>query len=224
MRPLVAALTLLAATSAGAEWQADFFAGASHTPKSDMTLVVNTPAGPADHEFREVRWKNSLEVGARATYWLASVPWYGLGVDFAHFDADIPIQSVNTTIRGVTAPATLGAIDFSVFTLGLDLVRLRYRGTLQPYFAAGPALFRIKATNVGNPEMTRRPVVDTALGYKVGAGVSLALRKDLGLFTEFRYTHVKADLLFDSALSSSRFPLRFDLNTHHLVTGLSVSF
>ena len=221
---LLAFAALLAATSARAEWQADLYAGAAHTPNSDMTLVVNTPGGNADHEFHNVKWKNSLELGARAGYWLASAPWYGVGLDLAHFDADVPGQTVDTTIQGTTAPTALGAIDISVLMLSFDVIRLRYRGTLQPYFSAGPALFRIKATNRGNGELTSKSGTDNALGYKIGAGLSWTLRKDLALFGEFRYTHVKAEPVLEGALTGAGIPLRFDLNTHHLVAGVSLGF
>ena len=215
------ALLALASTPAFAQWQADLFLGAAYTPKSDMTLVVNTPGGNANHTFHDVHWSNSVEIGARATYWLPSVPWYGIGFELAAFDADIPKQSVNLTIQGATAPATLGEIDVSVLSLGLDLVRLRYRGTLEPYFAAGPALFRVKATNRGNGELSTRPATDDAWGYKAGAGLAWHVSRSVAVFGEYRYTHVRAEPTIDSALSSSRIPLRFDLDTHHLVAGVS---
>jgi opacity protein-like surface antigen len=226
MRARFAAVLLLALAAgvARAEPQIDLYAGGAHTPSSDMTLVVNTPGGNADHEFHDVKWKNSLELGARAGYWLASAPWYGVGLDFAHFDANIPGQSVDTTIQGVTAPAALQAIDVSVLMLGFDVVRLRYKGSLQPYFSAGPALFRIKATNRGNPELTSKSATDNALGYKIGAGLSWTLRKDLALFGEFRYTHVKAEPVLEGAVTGSGIPLRFDLNTHHLIAGVTFGF
>ena len=224
MRLLVLLGFCLAVASARAEWQADLYAGAAHTPNSDMTLVVNTPGGNADHEFHNVKWKNSLELGARAGYWLPSAPWYGVGLDFAHFDADIPGQTVDTTIQGVTAPAVLGTIDISVLMLSFDVVRLRYRSTLTPYFSAGPTLFRIKATNRGNGELTSKSATDNAIGYKIGAGLSWTLRKDLALFGEFRYTHVKAEPVLEGALTGAGIPLRFDLNTHHLVAGVTFGF
>lgn len=226
MRPLgvLIPLSTAAATPAYAQWQADLFLGAAYTPKSDMTLVVNTPAGNADHTFHDVHWDNSAEIGARGTYWFPSLPWYGVGFEIAAFDADIPKQSVNLTLQGATAPATLGEIDVSVMSLGLDLVRLRYRGTLEPYFSAGPALFRVKATNRGNAELSTRSATDDAWGYKVGAGLAWHVRQSIAIFGEYRYTHVKAEPVIDSGLSSSRIPLRFDLNTHHLVAGVSFGF
>ncbi len=224
MRLLLFAGLCLAAAAARAEPQIELYAGAAHTPKSNMTLVVNTPGGNADHEFHNVKWKNSLELGGRAGYWFAAAPWYGVGLDLAHFDADIPGQTVDTTIQGTTAPTALGAIDISVLMLGFDVVRLRYQGTLTPYFSAGPALFRIKATNRGNGELTSKSGTDNAIGYKIGAGLSWTLRKDLALFGEFRYTHVKAEPVLEGALTGAGIPLRFDLNTHHLVAGVTFGF
>jgi len=225
MRLLISLLALLTAATAHAEWTADVYAGGAHTPRSNMTLLVNTAfSGQADHEFHNVRWENSLELGARASWWLPSAPWYGVGVEFFHFDADIPSQTVDTTIRGTTAPATLGEIDVSVMTLAFDLVRLRYRGALQPYFNAGPALFRVKVTNKGNSELTNKPATDTAWGYLLGAGVAWPFAKNAALFSEFRYSHVKAEPVLESTLSPASIPLRFDLNTQHLIVGLNYAF
>jgi opacity protein-like surface antigen len=231
----LAGLVLLfaAATPASAEWFADVYGGVSHTPRSDLTFVIRPGGRPSDHTFRDVKWDPSAVFGARAGYWLEAAPWYGIGLDVFRFNANIPTQTENSTIVGASGPATLGAIDIAVTAIALDLVRLRYplmasaeysKGRLQPYVTAGPALFRIKATNKANGELSTQPGADSATGYKLGAGLSWQLTRAAAIFGEYRYTHVRAEPVVDSALSSLRVPLQFDLNTHHLVAGASFSF
>ena len=233
MRCALGLLLFAAATPASAEWFADVYGGAAYTPRSDITLVVGSPAGPADHVFHDVKWDKSAVFGARLGHWFEVLPWYGVGVDVFRFGADVPMQTVDTTISGTTAPAMLQAIDFSVVAFGLDLVRLRYpllvgpeypKGRLQPYAAGGPALFRVKVTNKANGELTTQPASDTSIGYKVGGGLSWSLTRRAAIFGEYRYTHVHSEPVLAGAITGARVPMKFDLDSHHLVAGVSFHF
>src|SRR4051812_44100061 len=103
LRPVLAALCFLlfaVATPVSAEWFADLYGGVAYTPRSDITLVVGSPAGPADHTFHDVEWEKSEVFGARAGYWFDAAPWYGIGLDVFRFDANVPTQTVDVTISG----------------------------------------------------------------------------------------------------------------------------
>jgi opacity protein-like surface antigen len=221
------------AGAARAEAFADLYGGSAYTPRSDIVLVVGSPSGPADHTFHDVKWDSSRVYGARAGYWLETAPWYGFGLDVFRFSANVPAQTVDTTISGVTAPATLKQIDFSVVSVGFDVLRLRYplfasaqfpRGRLDPYLTAGPAIFRVTVTNKGNGELTTAPASDTVTGYKAAGGLSWGLTKDFGLFGELRYTHFHAEPKLQGTITGARVPTRFDLDTWHLLVGGSFRF
>jgi opacity protein-like surface antigen len=155
------------------------------------------------------------------------VPWYGIGLDYFGFDANVSRQTVDTTIFGATAPATLQPIDFSVSALAVDLVRLRYRflaGRFQPYLTAGPAFFRVKVTNKGNGELTTDTATDSVTGYKIAGGLSLQIAKGVAIFGEFRYTHFRAEPVLQGTITGAHVPLKFDLDTRHLLAGLSFRF
>jgi opacity protein-like surface antigen len=222
---------LATATPVSAEWFADLYGGGAYTVRSDLTLVIGSPSGPADHVFHEVKWNRSAVLGARAGYWFA--PRFGIGLDIFHFNANIPAQTVQTTIQGATAPATLQAMEFSTTAFAFDVLRFRYPlevnaefpgGRLQPYAALGPALFRTRVRNTGNSELTTARVTDTALGYKAGAGLSWQLTKRAALFGEYRYTHFRAEPVLRGTITSARVPMRSDIDTHHLLGGVSFSF
>jgi opacity protein-like surface antigen len=239
-RPLLAALCFAAlagfltrSSPASAEFFADLYVGAAYTPNSDVTFVIRLPTGAADHTSHDVKWDTSGTIGARFGYWFESVPWFGIGLDVFTFNADIPTQTVPTTILGVTAPARLGAIDVSVTAIAFDMVRLRYpflvspqfpRGRLQAYATAGPALFQTRVKNVGNSELTTGSATDTSSGVKAGAGLYWQLGKEVAIFGEYRYTHYSAEPVLQSALSPLPVPFQFDLDTHHLVAGVSFRF
>jgi opacity protein-like surface antigen len=229
----VALLLIFFAAPARAEWYADIYGGAAYTPHSDMTLVVGSPNGPADHVFHDVKWNQSTELGMRAGYWFDSLPWYGVGLDAFHFDADVPTQTVDVAISGATLPATLQAIDVSASVVAFDVLRLRYplmaggeypNGRLQPYASAGPALFRVRVTNKANGELTTQPASNTTPGYKLAAGLSWQFTRRIGLFGEYRYTHVSVESALQGTITGARVPTQFDLDTHHLVAGLSLRF
>jgi opacity protein-like surface antigen len=230
------ALCFLLAASAGpacAEWYADLYGGVAYTPPSDITLVVGSPMGPADHLFHDVKWDNSAVLGARAGYWFDSAPWYGIGLDVFRFDADIPSQTVELTILGNTAPATLKAIDVANTVIAFDVLRLRYplqvsaeypKGRLQPYFNAGPALFKVHVTNRENTELSTRTATDSSVGYKIGGGLSWQLTSRASIFGEYRFTHVRSEAMLQGTITGAQVPMKFDLDTHHVVAGVSFGF
>jgi len=224
---------IAAAPPAFAEWFADLYGGAAYTPNSDMTLVVNTPGGNADHTFHDMKWDTSGELGLRAGFWFDRARWYGMALDVFRFNANLPMQTVDTTIGMATAPATLQKIDFAVAGFGLDVVRVRLplatsqkypMGRFQPYVTAGPAVFRVRVTNRGNGELTTQPAYDTAVGYKAGAGLSWQLTTGAAIFAEYRYTHFHAEPELQGTITGVRVPMQFDLNTHHAVAGVSFHF
>ena len=214
------------AAPAFAGWFGDLYAGAAYTRRSDVTLVVRPPGLDFDHTFQEVKWDSSPEFGARLGYWFDALPWYGVGIDVFHFNADIPMQTVDSNIMGIgPTPATLQKIDISTTGFGLDLVRLRYRGERwEPYATAGAALFRVRAQNVGNGELTSDAATDRAWGVKLGAGLSWKMSRDVALFGEYRFTHVTAEPTLKGTITGASVPMHFDLNTHHVVAGVSLSF
>ena len=230
-----AAEILLAGSPASAEWFADVYGGAAHTPRSDVTLTVNNPAStPADHVFHNVKWDDSLVYGGRVGYWFETIPWFGVGLDVFHFKADIPTQMVPLTVRGATVTATLQEIDFSITGLAFDVVRLRLpllvseerpRGRLQPYLTIGPALFFTRAQNTTNSELIiNQKATDTALGFKVGTGASWQIHKYVAVFGEYRFTHFRAEPVFTSSSSGIPIPLGSDINTHQLLAGISFRY
>jgi opacity protein-like surface antigen len=62
------------------------------------------------------------------------------------------------------------------------------------------------------------------MGYKLGAGLSWQLTRVAAIFGEYRYTHVHAEPVLDGTITGARVPMPLDLNTHHLVAGVSLRF
>jgi opacity protein-like surface antigen len=214
------ALMVLAAP-AEAEWFADLYAGGAFTQKEDVEIrELGTTLTLKDIEF-----DNSFAIGGRAGYWFDALPFLGLGVDVSHFRPDVASQTVDATLSGLPAIATLlEDIDVRVVAIALD-VMLRWplmksadfpNGRLQPYATVGPAVFITEAEVLGESD------TDTSLGFKAGAGVAFLLTKHLGIFGEYRFTHFNPEFKFTSGGVSTK--IETDINTHHLVAGVTFRF
>src|SRR2546428_12334402 len=129
--PLVVFLALLRLGTyplqASAEWYPELYGGATHPPRSDVTLIIRLPSGPFDHVFHDVKWDDSASVGGRAGYWSETLPWLGVGLDVFHFGSNLSTQTVLLTISaiGFSGSGQLQAIDFSIHANAFHVVGRR---------------------------------------------------------------------------------------------------
>jgi hypothetical protein len=134
-----------------------------------------------------------------------------------------------------TGPITItgsGRVDINVTAITLDfLFRLPLfksddfpSGRLQPYLTVGPGLFiteakgEIKGEFNGQPFRGGRTETDTSFGMLAGAGLAFNIHKNVALFGEYRFTHFSPDV----EVSGIKFET--NLNTHHLIGGISFRF
>ena len=217
-----------------AEWFADLYGGAAGTPRSDVTLIIRLPGLSADHTLHSVKWDTSASFGGRGGYWFEALPWLGIGLDVFHFGSNISTQTVPITVVGMNTAAQLQAIDFSITAIAFDVVRLRWplltsaefpKGQLQPYFTVGPALFITQAKDTNNFTPGNQSVTDTSPGVKVGTGVAWQFSTHVAIFGEYRFTHFSPQpTFFNASPIPIQVPLQTDLNSHHLIAGISFRF
>jgi opacity protein-like surface antigen len=85
-----------------------------------------------------------------------------------------------------------------------------------PTLRAGPAFL---LTDV-DPEFT--------LGVKVGAGLSWQLHRHVALFGEYRFTHFSPEIetggVVVGPVETGDLEIETDVNTHHVLAGLSFRF
>ena len=115
------------------------------------------------------------------------------------------------------APVKLTEVDFRVTAVAFDLM-LRWpllvstkfpNGQLQPYVTAGPA---------GYISDLQRFQTAASHGSKVAGGVTWQLTKNLGIFSEYRHTHLRP------SLHSGAITLKTHLGTHHFLAGISFRY
>jgi opacity protein-like surface antigen len=236
---LIVAVGLACVTGPGlasAEWFGDLYLGAAFTQNHDVKAKFTFLGTSADVTGQDLRFDTSVVGGGRFGYWFGALPWLGLGLDVSYFQPDISAQTVNFAVNGISVGSGLSdKIDLSVVDISFDLM-LRWpglmasqqfpTGRLQPYFTVGPAIFIAAAkdsTNFGIPN--NQSSTDTSVGVKVGTGVTFMLTRNIGVFGEYRFTHFSPEFGFDVARPGfSKTVVKTDVNTHHLLGGLSVRF
>lgn len=246
--------TLVSATPATAEWFFDVYGGGGFIENNDVKLrknysVVNN-LGSASLRLRatlrDVKADDFTTAGGRFGYWSEAFPYLGVGLDLFLFDLDVPRQRVkadaNATLdvrvdhrtfhidQGIRLPVRLPSVTFPTTVVGVAPdVLFRYpllrdaqfpKGRLQPYFSVAPA-FLFTDTDL-----------DFELGVKVGTGLSWQFHKNVAVFTEYRFTHFSPEVergsfrISQSGLSTRiRNPrIETDINTHHILAGISFRF
>jgi opacity protein-like surface antigen len=93
------------------------------------------------------------------------------------------------------------------------MLRLNPKGKVQPYVGAGPGLFITHASaDLGEGVHFSDTVAD--LGFDGRAGIAWKVAEKWGVFTEYRFTHVKTEFS-DLGISAETV-----LNTHYLLAGV----
>ena len=205
-----------------------FTNGANVTDTSSLGIAVT---------LQNVKFDTSGTVGGRLGYWfdeVGSLGAFGVGLDVFHFRANVDQQTVPLTVLQFAGTTTVQPINLSIVGIGFDLLRFRLHldksdefknGRVQPYFSVGPALFLTNISDTINFTPANQSKSNTALGVKVGAGLNFHVTQALSLFGEYRFTHFTAEGTFqDTAPPASQETLKTDLNTHHLVGGISFHF
>jgi opacity protein-like surface antigen len=236
---VVVVLVLVCLTNPGAvsaEWFGDLYVGGAFTQNHDVTAKFTFAGISTDVTGQDLHFDSSLMGGGRFGYWFDRFPWLGLGLDVSHFEPNIGTQTANFTVNGVSGGSgQADKVGLSVTDIAFDLM-LRWpglvaseqfpKGRLQPYLSVGPAIFIATAKdsdNFGVPD--NQSSTNTSLGVQVGTGVTWLLTPNIGIFGEYRFTHFSPQFGFDVATPGfSKTTVETDVNTHHVLFGVSIRF
>ena len=220
-----------------AEWFADVYGGGNITERSRFSLDGNLDGAAVAGFIADVHFEKSFTVGGRFGYWFESLTFFGVSLDASHFRPDINAQTamgkgqiidsrgalfgVPITVSGA-APVKLPEVDFRVTAVAPNLM-LRWpmlvstnfpHGQFQPYLTVGPALYIVDLEGFHPSRFDPK----TSIGGQGGGGVAWEFTKNVGVFSEYRYTHVRP------ALESGDIVFKTHLSTHHLLGGISLRF
>jgi hypothetical protein len=169
-------LVLSTARPVAAEWFLDVYGGVSMTDDADVTVRGDRTVDD------KVKFDDEGMGGGRLGYYLGGLRWLGLAVDVSYF---APAG------QGSTVETRLEVVPIS----GLVMFRLPLfdgpgfpNGRLQPYLAAGPALFltSVKVDVPGAGEQHSDWQVE--IGADARAGIAFMFTPGFGTFIEGRYT------------------------------------
>ena len=210
---------------ASAEWLADIYVGLGATETNDVRL--STPGTKL--RYQDLDFDRSITYGGRFGKYFDTAPWVGLAVDALNFTPDVSAQSAIQTI-GAPTRTVLPPMNIGVLALSVDLM-LRVPlfatqeipgGRLQPYVLGGPGIFFVTAEDHGNFIRRHQSDVEIVGGYTAGGGVTWQFSRALGLFSEYRYSHVNPEFEFQNL--GTRTTYETDIDTHHVLLGLSFKF
>lgn len=197
---VVVLLLVIACSPAAAEPFVDLYAGAASTRDSALRFDA---FGAGVRE--EVSWDRSLTVGGRLGYYFG---WLGIALDASFFEPEDDIVVVPISALAMLRIPLLKSSEFP-------------GGRLQPYVAAGPSLF-ITWVDGSLPTGGRATGASPDIGADVRGGLTVLLTPNLGIFAEYRYTHVKPDIDLDFVGLDVEAETEF--RTHHINGGVSLRF
>ncbi len=224
------------ADPARSEFVAELYGGGSFTQNADVDITSPTFGGPT-LTLQGVKFNTSWTVGGRIGYWfkeIGELGAFGAGLDVFTFRPEAEGQTAQLNIGGTNlGPFQTGSIEISTVAIGFDILRFRLHlaktdelqhGRIQPYVSAGPALF-ITETSDENFFPANQRSTKTSLGVKAGAGLNVHITPAWSLFGEYRFTHFTSEASFTNTFFGvSEITTKTDLNTHHVVGGISFHF
>jgi outer membrane immunogenic protein len=231
---VIVALLTLAAPEASAEFFTDLYLGGAFTSDDDLDAQFGTTL----QLLEDVEFDDALVLGARVGYWFPR-PLYdtlgiGLALDVSYFEPDIDAQTVfGSQVIGnfvSVGDFVVFPIDVSVIVVGFDLM-LRWgvlpsydfpNGRLHPYFSIGPAVFFSEAEDTTNFTPGGQSDSDTSVGFKMGAGLTYLITRNVGIFGEWRFTYFSPEWKFNDLGESGR--LETDIDTFYMLVGVAFRF
>lgn len=220
-------------TDGSAEWYADTYAGAVLTSNSDLTVTSSLGTTTT---YQNLDVHNNWTAGARGGYWLdkQKMDWLGFGLDVFFFHLKTPPgQQVGVISNGGTT-TQFAHWSLPAFGIGFDVLRLRIpllrdeqfiHGRVQPYIAAGPAVFITFAGQNDFVQPGGQSETNVSVGAKVDAGAIVMITKRIGVFGQYRFTHFTSKLDYQNttpAPATETFTTTY--NTHHVIAGVSMNF
>jgi opacity protein-like surface antigen len=235
MKRVLGSLVMMAlaagATPAGAEWAIELYGGATSTESTDLDVSGQDATQMTIRStLFDVDADTGFTAGLRIGYWFESAPFLGLALDTFYFSMPVSSQTVDasSTFSGTlldeeitftaSGQAQIPSVDLPGVAFAPQLA-LRWpllvskefpSGRLQPYVAGGPAW----ALSIESDEE-----FELMFGGMVRGGMSFKMLPFLGLFAEYRYSFFPEFEVEDRGLA-----FEADLNTHHVVLGLSFTF
>jgi hypothetical protein len=202
---VVVAVMLVGSTApAFAEGFIDFYLGAAVTRDSAARV-----SNPGFSDTQRIDWDASVTSGGRFGFWFDRLEWMGLALDGSFFRPDRDLTVIPISALLMLRVPLMKDKDFA-------------HGRLQPYIGVGPSLFISRLSGDLGDLGGRASDTSLDVGADARGGVMFLLTKSIGIFGEYRFTHVEPAFKVD--VLDVRFKTETRLDTHHFLGGVSFRF
>ena len=214
-----AILLFIITGNARAERFLALYGGTSSTDGSTVDVIDGPKWAPEEKISIDLDFDSDVTLGLRAGVWLDSYPHIGLAFDLSYFSADAD-----------NADFSVVPLSFLLMARMPVMVSAKFpNGRMQPYLAVGPSLmlydFEIDLTPVGGQKIDES---SGGFGFDLRGRLLWQVTDKIAVFTEYRYTHLKIDFDSDDSYwvlpSSYELEVETDLDTHHVLVGMSFRF
>jgi opacity protein-like surface antigen len=195
-------IAVLTVAPARAEWFADAHIGVGVTQNDDVKFTTRSFESTAT-----VNYTSSVSPGLRVGRWFTDFPWFGLAVAASYFGPQADLQVIPLSVLMMARYRVMKNEEFP-------------DGMVHLYAALGPGLFISHLDG----SLGGRTGSDTStdIGLDMRLGAMLFVEQNIGLFTEYRFTHVSSAFTLGSGTTATKAETTF--NTHHIVVGVSFRF
>jgi hypothetical protein len=205
---LVAICSVLgfAATRSLAEAFVDVSAGVAMTRNADVTVRTAGHSQDVSGDFG-----TSVTAGGRFGYWFDALPWLGVAGTLSFYQPDVRVGTGVPRNDLTIVPLTAMVMARSAWMVSSEFPH----GRLQPYAGVGPGVF-IAAMSEGYSDTS------TDVGLDFRSGMLFLLTPRIGVFTEYRFTHVTPT--FKDRVNGQDVYRDTTIDDHQILGGISFHF
>jgi len=195
------------ATRARAEAFVDLSAGVALT--RDAAVTVKSAGKSQDLPGD---WRTSVTAGGRFGYWFDALPWLGVAGTVSYYQPDVRVGSPGVSRNDLTIiPLTAMIMARSSWMVSSEFPH----GRMQPYAGVGPGVF-IAQFSKGYSDTS------TDVGVDFRPGVLFLFTPHVGVFTEYRFTHVTPN--FKDRVGNQDVYRETAIDDHQILGGVSFHF
>ena len=211
---------------ATAERFAALYVGGSFTTDHDLSI-----SSPEKKFTSKVNFDDSFTLGYRMGYWFETFPEIGLALEASYFRPNAYDKNLHTIDHADLYTIPVSAL--LMFRRPLMKSNDYPKGQLLPYVGVGPAIFfskieyEVESTAIPGlldmPDLSGEYSDQTVdIGLDLRVGIKTMFGHNRAVFLEYRFTKFGPD--FEVNVLGNNVRTETDIDTHHVLIGLSCNF
>jgi hypothetical protein len=203
---VICSVLSLGATRSWAEGFVDLSAGVAMTRNADVTVRTGGESQDVSGDFG-----TSVTAGGRFGYWFDALPWLGVAGTVSFYQPDARVGTGVPRNNLTIIPLTALIMARSAWMVSNEFSH----GQLQPYAGVGPGVFIAQFSDGYSDTST-----DVGVDFRLGA--LFLFTPHIGVFTEYRFTHVTPT--FKDRVNGEDVYRDTTIDDHQILGGVSFHF